>query len=78
MSVAGENKIRPKGKEIMNQDNRVLGRKGARELMAKEVEDVRAGITIHTNTACFVNSRGQAFALDSSPFECGTNGDNPL
>lgn len=60
----------------MKQDNRVLGRTGARDLTTKEVEGVTAGVIIHTNTACFVDSRGQAVSLDSSPYECGS--DNPI
>jgi hypothetical protein len=60
----------------MKQDNRVLGRKGARELVATEVDDVKAGIVIHTNTACFVNMQGAAFSMDSSPADCGS--DNPI
>jgi hypothetical protein len=52
----------------MNQDNRVLGRVGARELTMREVEDVRGGIIIHTNTACFLLSGG---AVLSDINECG-------
>jgi hypothetical protein len=74
--LAGAEYHSPLKGKIMSQNNRVLGRKGARELMATEVEDVRAGIIIHTNTACFVNVQGATFSLDSSPFECGS--DNPL
>lgn len=62
-------------KEIM-QEHRVLGRKGARDLTTREVESVTAAIIIHTNTACYLDTRGQAVSLDSSPYECGS--DNPL
>jgi hypothetical protein len=33
----------------MNQDNRVLGRRGARELTPEEVARVAAAGTVHTN-----------------------------
>jgi len=59
----------------MKQDTRVLGRVGARDLTMREVERVTAGIIFHTNTACFLDSRGQAVSMDSAPYEC--NSDNP-
>jgi hypothetical protein len=60
--------------EIMLQENRVLGRVGARALTAAEVENVGAGIIYHTNTACFLGAKG-VFTGDSAPYECGSNSD---
>lgn len=37
------------------QDNRVLGRTGARELTPKEVEIVSGGSPTHTETVCSFN-----------------------
>lgn len=59
----------------MKQDNRVLGRLGARELTTNEIERVQAGIIIHTNTACFLGPGG-LISSDSAPYECGS--DNPF
>lgn len=36
----------------MNQDNRVLGRKGARELNSNEAEHVNGSLRVHTETVC--------------------------
>lgn len=60
--------------EIMNENSRVLGRVGARELTTREVERVQGGIIIHTNTACF--RAGGMVSSDSAPYECGS--DNPF
>lgn len=52
----------------MHQDNRVLGRIGARELSLTEMEQVQGAIIPHTNTACQLNSRGHALnSPDSGP-----------
>jgi hypothetical protein len=54
----------------MNQDNRVLGRMGARELSEQEVEAVTGGLKIaRTLTPCFVDKKQQLFAGDTT--ECG-------
>jgi len=54
----------------MNQDNRVLSRIGARELSEQEVEAVTGALTVRrTLTPCFVDSKQQLFAGDTS--ECG-------
>jgi hypothetical protein len=36
-----------------NQDNRVLGRIGARELSPEELEQVSGGLPVHTNVITF-------------------------
>ncbi len=38
--------------EARNPENRVLARKGARELTAREIEHVSGGVILRTNTAC--------------------------
>ena len=56
----------------MDQDNRVLGRKGARELTEQEVESVTGAFTIrHTLSPCFVDSKKQLFNGDQTIGECG-------
>jgi hypothetical protein len=57
-----------KGKQLMNQDNRVLGRKGARELSPGEVALVTGAVL--TETKCTIAPR-----LDGDRFhgECGTS-----
>jgi hypothetical protein len=50
----------------MNDQNRVLARKGARELNAQETAQVNGGI--HTLTACTFNFAGGA---DGDRGECG-------
>lgn len=37
-----------KGEQTMNQDNRVLGRKGARDLTAREIELVTGAFLVFT------------------------------
>lgn len=64
-------------KEIMNQDNRVLGRVGARELNSGELILVQGAIIPHTNTAC-VNANGQPQLFDAGFSECTSDvNDNP-
>jgi hypothetical protein len=58
-----------KGK-MMNQDNRVLNRIGARDLTAEEVDLVVGGFTIHTLTPCIVDRQGNFFNGDTSIGEC--------
>jgi hypothetical protein len=53
----------------MKQENRVLGRIGARELNPREVEHVTGGI--HTETVCTVDLRAGTRALDGDRGECG-------
>jgi hypothetical protein len=55
----------------MNQNNRVLGRVGARELMLGEIEHVKGGIIPRTNTACTINANGQVI---NDVGECGGGG----
>jgi hypothetical protein len=56
----------------MDQDNRVLGRKGARELTEQEVEGVTGALKIrHTLTPCFVDRKQQLFNGDQAIGECG-------
>lgn len=50
----------------MDQDNRVLSRKGARELTAQETEHVSGGA--HTATACTFNAK--ALTHDGDLNEC--------
>jgi hypothetical protein len=49
----------------MNQDNRVLGRRGARELTPREVDHVTGAV--HTETICSVGRNG---AIDGDRGEC--------
>ena len=51
----------------MKQENRVLGRRGARDLNTSELQLVQGAFIPHTNTACQLNSRGQAVSPDSGP-----------
>jgi hypothetical protein len=55
---------------MMNQDNRVLNRIGARDLTAEEVDLVVGGFTIHTLTPCIVDRQGNFFNGDTSIGEC--------
>lgn len=55
----------------MNNQKRVLVRRGARELNAQEVEAVGGGLKIrHTFTPCFVDSQQQLIAGDQAIGEC--------
>ena len=56
----------------MNQDNRVLTRRGARELSPQEVEAVTGALKIrHTLSPCFVDSKQQLLNGDQQIGECG-------
>jgi hypothetical protein len=56
-----------KGENIMNDQNRVLIRKGARDLSTEEMERVGGGL--FTATFCSINSKGQTDG-DSLIGEC--------
>jgi hypothetical protein len=43
----------------MNQDNRVLARKGARALNPEEIERVGGGLRLPTDTVCTFGANGQ-------------------
>jgi len=49
----------------MNDENRVLARKGARELTGQEIEQVNGGLHTETKCSCF-NGK-----VDGDPGECG-------
>ena len=49
--------------------NRVLGRQGARELNEQEVQIVSGSFQHRTLTPCFINEKRQLFAGDTT--ECG-------
>ena len=56
----------------MDHDNRVLTRRGARELSEQEVESVTGAFkTRRTLTPCFVDSKQQLLNGDQSIGECG-------
>lgn len=55
---------------MMNQDNRVLSRIGARELTAEEVDQVVGGFTVRTHTLCLVDPQGNFFNGDTAIGEC--------
>jgi hypothetical protein len=56
----------------MDQDNRVLGRKGARELSEQEVEIVTGALKVRrTLTPCFVDHKQQLLNGDQAIGECG-------
>ncbi len=54
----------------MNQDNRVLGRIGARDLKEEEVNAVTGGFRSHTVTLCIVDRRENFVAGDTAIGEC--------
>ena len=60
-------------KEIMDQDNRVLGRRGARELNTNELESVQGAIIHHTLTACSLRPKGQQLFGDTGFSECSSD-----
>jgi hypothetical protein len=47
-----------KGQTKMKQENRVLGRIGARELNPREVEHVNGSFKVHTETVCTIGPAG--------------------
>jgi hypothetical protein len=56
----------------MDQHNRVLNRRGARELTEQEVEAVNGALKIHhTLTPCFIDSKKQLLNGDQAIGECG-------
>jgi hypothetical protein len=56
----------------MEQDNRVLSRRGARELSEQEVDAVSGAFkTRRTLTPCFVDSKQQFLNGDQAIGECG-------
>lgn len=58
--------------ELMDNDNRVLTRRGARELSEQEVETVTGALKIRrTLTPCFVDSKQQFLNGDQTIGECG-------
>ncbi len=54
----------------MNQDNRVLGRVGARDLTQDEVNAVSGGFKARTLTPCIVDTHGNFFNGDTAIGEC--------
>jgi hypothetical protein len=54
----------------MNQDNRVLGRVGARDLTQDEVNAVSGGFKAHTLTPCIVDTKGNFLNGDTAIGEC--------
>jgi hypothetical protein len=58
--------------ELMDQDNRVLTRRGARELSEQEVETVIGALKVnHTLTPCFIDKKQQLVNGDTAIGECG-------
>jgi len=58
--------------ELMDQDNRVLTRRGARELSEQEVETVIGAFKVnHTLTPCFIDKKQQLVNGDTAIGECG-------
>jgi len=55
----------------MKQENRVLGRAGARELTQEEVIAVTGAFRVHTLTPCIVDRNGNLLNGDQSIGECG-------
>lgn len=57
----------------MNQENRVLNRKGARQLTQEEINRVFSAMIVHTETVCTLSfaAAGTVF-LDGDPGECGS------
>ena len=56
----------------MKEENRVLSRRGARELSEQEVEAVTGALKIirHTLTPCFIDSKQQLLNGDQAIGEC--------
>ena len=57
----------------MNQENRVLGRKGARELNTGELQVVQGAIIPHTLTACSLRPNGEPLFGDTGFSECSSD-----
>ena len=57
----------------MKQDNRVLGRRGARELNTNEIERVQGAIIHHTLTACSLRPNGEQLFGDTGFSECSSD-----
>ncbi|HET9363781.1 MAG TPA: hypothetical protein VFP71_02225 [Candidatus Angelobacter sp.] len=56
----------------MDHDNRVLTRRGARELSEQEVETVTGALKIRrTLTPCFIDKKQQLLNGDQAIGECG-------
>jgi hypothetical protein len=56
----------------MDNDNRVLTRRGARELSEQEVETVTGAFKVnHTLTPCFIDKKKQLLNGDQAIGECG-------
>ncbi len=72
--LAGKNEKTPAERtEIMKQDNRVLGRVGARELNTSDMERVQGAIVYHTLTACALRANGQQLFGDTGFSECSSD-----
>lgn len=57
----------------MNRENRVLGRRGARELNTSELEHVQGAIVHHTLTACSLRPNGEQLFGDTGFSECSSD-----
>jgi len=56
----------------MDNNNRVLGRMGARELTEQEVDAVQGALRVHhTLTPCFIDKQKQLLNGDQAIGECG-------
>jgi hypothetical protein len=55
----------------MDQNNRVLGRMGARELTEQELDAVNGAFRNHTLTPCFIDKKQQLLNGDQAIGECG-------
>lgn len=55
----------------MENDNRVLTRRGARELSEQEVETVQGAFQRRTLTPCFIDKKQQLLNGDQTIGECG-------
>lgn len=56
----------------MNCENRVLNRKGARQLTPEEVRRVCSAMTVHTETLCTLGfSAAGSVSVDGDTGECG-------
>ena len=56
----------------MDQSNRVLTRRGARELTPDELDSVQGALIVrHTLTPCFIDKKQQFLNGDQAIGECG-------